>query len=188
MKNYKLLTCLFCCIFAGCSLAPQNLRVDENTPLTTFSQVKDDASSVQGASARWGGVIAKVTNNADNTMLEVVHFSLNSSSRPKQADKTLGRFKVYYKGLLDPLIYKQGRSITVLGQVSLLEDGVIGEHKYQYPVLNASAIHLWKNIEKVDVRLRQDPFWYSPSYWYYPRSRYPRAIVIKSPSNKPVKK
>ena len=186
MKNYKLLTFLFCCSFAACSLAPQNLRVDENTSLTTFSQVKDDASIVQGTSARWGGVIAEITNNADNTMLEIVYFSLNSSSRPKQEDKTLGRFKVYYKGLLDPIIYKQGRSITVLGQISLSEDGVIGEHQYQYPVLNASAIHLWKKIEKADLRLRQNPFWYSPSYWYYPRTRFPHPIVIKTKKNKGV--
>ncbi len=184
MKKQTILPLLFCVLFAGCAMLPPELRVDENTALTTFSQVKDNPESVQGDTARWGGVIAQVTNKADNTVLEVVHFSLNSSSRPVQKDKTLGRFKVVYKGLLDPLIYKTGRSITALGQVLPSEDGVIGEHQYQYPVLKASAIHLWKDIEKVETRLSNDPFWYTPSYWYYPRGRYPRPIVIKQPTNK----
>ena len=184
MKKYTILTLLFVFLHTGCSLPPQNLRVDESTVLTTFSQVKDEPDNVQGTTARWGGVIAKVTNNIDNTMLEVVHFALNSSGRPIQKDNTLGRFKVYYNGLLDPLIYKEGRSITALGQVSDLEQGTIGEHQYQYPVLNATAIHLWKKNEKVDVRISQDPFWYSPSYWYYPRTRFPKAILVKKPTNK----
>ena len=122
-------------------------------------------------------------------MLEVVHFPLKSSARPKQGDKTQGRFRVYFSGLLDPVIYKKGRSITALGDVVTFEEGKIGDHGYNYPVLKASYIHLWKNIEKVDVRITQSPFWYTPSYWRYPQySNHPRKIIIRKSSTSAKKK
>jgi len=167
---------------AGCSTIPKALQTPDNTKLTNFSQVREDANSVQGNLARWGGVIAKVTNNADSTMLEVVHFPLKSTSRPKQGNETQGRFRVYFSGLLDPIIYKEGRSITVLGNIVNEEQGKIGEHKYTYPVLKASYVHLWKDIQKVDVRVTQEPFWYRPSYWHYPRSYYPRTVTVRKSS------
>jgi outer membrane lipoprotein len=173
----------------GCSSIPEALKVPESTILTNFSAVRSNTNSEQGNQARWGGVIAKVTNNANNSMLEVVHFPLKSSARPKQSDETQGRFRVYFSGLLDPVIYKEGRSITALGNVETSEEGKIGEHKYNYPVLKASYIHLWKKIEKIDVRVTQEPFWYTPSFWRYPQfSHQPRRIIIRKPSTSVKKK
>jgi len=171
-------------MLVGCMSVPAKLQVSEETNLSTFAQVRTNIENAQGEQARWGGIIAKVTNNADNTMLEIVHFPLTSSTRPTQKDQTQGRFRVYYAGLLDPIIYKEGRSITALGEVLALEEGRIGEHKYQYPVLNASAVHLWKEIKQIDVRITHNPFWTTPSYWHYPRSIMHRPIVSKKSSGK----
>ena len=122
-------------------------------------------------------------HNAKNSMLEIVHFPLKPSARPKQGDETQGRFRVYFSGLLDPIIYKEGRSITALGTVTSSEDGKIGEHEYNYPVLKASYIHLWKDIQNVDVRITQSPFWNTPSYWRHPHySNQPRRVVIRKSS------
>ena len=84
---------------SGCSSIPKALQVPENTSLTKFSQVRENSTNVKGNLARWGGVIAKVVNNVDNTMVEVVHFPLKSTSRPKQGNETQGRFRVYFSGL-----------------------------------------------------------------------------------------
>ncbi|TWX54551.1 Slp family lipoprotein [Colwellia hornerae] len=172
---------------SGCSAVPKALQVAENATLTNFLVVRDNANSELGNLARWGGVIAKVTNNADNSMLEIVHFPLKSSAMPKQGNETLGRFRVYFSGLLDPIIYKEGRSITALGTVATSEEGKIGEHAYNYPVLKASHIHLWKDEKQVDVRVIHNPFWSSPSFWQPRYSYYPRRVVVrKAPA--PVKK
>jgi outer membrane lipoprotein len=191
MKKFNLnLTLLVSIIFiTGCSAVPKALMVSESTTLTNFAAARESASSEQGNQARWGGVIAKVTNNANNSMLEVVHFPLKSSARPKQGDETQGRFRVYFSGLLDPVIYKEGRSITALGIITSSEEGKIGEHEYNYPVLKASYIHLWKDIQKVDVHITQSPFWYTPSYWRYPQySNHPRRVVLRKPSTSAKKK
>ncbi len=192
MKNFNLLLkstiIVTVLLVTGCSTIPDALQTPEDTVLTNFAQVRENTDSAQGNLARWGGVIAKVVNNADSTMLEIVHFPLKSSTRPKQDNHTQGRFRVYVSGLLDPVIYKEGRSITALGNIVSAEQGKIGEFEYTYPVLKASYVHLWKDIQKVDVSVTQDPFWHTPSYWYYPRSYiYPRSVVVRK-SSTPVKK
>lgn len=187
MKKLKLILTLplllTAILLSGCSTVPKALQVPENKVLTNFSVVRGNTNTEQGSLARWGGVIAKVTNNANNSMLEIVHFPLKSSTRPVQGDKTQGRFRVYFTGLLDPIIYKEGRSITALGNVTSSEDGKIGEHEYTFPVLKATHVHLWKDIQKVDVQVTQNPFWYTPSYWHYPYStHYPNRVVVRKSS------
>lgn len=172
---------------SGCSSIPKALQVPENTSLTKFSQVRENTTNVKGNLARWGGVIAKVVNNVDNTMVEVVHFPLKSTSRPKQSNETQGRFRVYFSGLLDPIIFKEGKSITALGDVAASEQGKIGEHEYTYPVLKASYIHLWKDIQQIDVQVTHNPFWNTPSYWHYPRTYYPRSVVVRKSSKSKTK-
>lgn len=156
-------------VVSACVHIPETVRVDESVDLTNFTDVRNNETAHVGAQARWGGVIAKIENNAKSTMLEVVHFQLSSSTRPQQKDKTQGRFKVYYQGFLDPVIYKEGRSITAVGTVAEKEAGKIGEHEYNYPVLKSQNVHLWKEIKKVDVRVTHQPMWYTPSLWYSPR-------------------
>jgi outer membrane lipoprotein len=159
-------------VVSGCVHVPESLRVDEGTPLTNFSDVRDNNDAHIGDQARWGGVIAKIENKADNTLLEVVHFQLSPSTRPQQKDQTQGRFRIYYQGFLDPVIFKEGRSITAVGHIAGKEAGKIGEHEYEYPVLKSKSVHLWKEIKQVDVKVTHQPMWYTPSLWYLPRSHH----------------
>lgn len=174
---------------SACVHVPESLRVNEGTRLAIFENVKNDDASQQGELARWGGVIANVSNNSDNTMLEIVYFDLKSTTRPIAKDDTKGRFRVYYKGLLDPIIYKVGRSITAIGTISPSEKGKIGEHDYVYPVIKADHVHLWKEIKEVDVRISHQPMWYRPSLWYTrsPYYNYSRAYQPYGKSKAPVK-
>lgn len=172
-------------VVSGCVHIPEALRVDDGVALTNFVDVRNNGTAHIGNQARWGGVIAKIENNAENTMLEVVHFQLSSSTRPQQKDATQGRFKVYSQGFLDPVIFKEGRSITAVGYVGEKEAGKIGDHEYDYPVLKSQNVHLWKEIKKVDVRVTHQPMWYTPSLWYSPRLHYRSPIYY--PISKHVK-
>jgi len=154
------------CLLSACSSIPDNLKVADGTPLVAFADAHVQKTSAVGETARWGGIIAKVDNLPDQTRLEIVVFPLQSSAKPKQSDESLGRFRAYAKGLLDPMIYKVGKSVTVVGQIAPNEAGKIGEHEYSYPVLAASAVHLWKNKERFNMRVEPDPFWGTPGLWY----------------------
>jgi len=180
MTKYWLISCVLLC--TACVSVPKKLELPENTNAVNFLNAK--SADVIGQKARWGGVIAAVKNNADNTMLEIVSFPLTANLRPKKGDETAGRFRLYFNGLLDPVIYKEGRSITAVGTVSSLEDGTIGEHKYSFPVLKDSSVHLWKKIQRVDVSLIQQPYHYynDPYFWSGSHTRNNRPIIIRSSS------
>jgi len=173
LSKQRLLTLLSIVLLnTACVHVPESLRLPEESVLTNFADVRVDKGNHQGNLARWGGVIAKVENKSKQTMLEIVHFDLKSSLRPAAKDETQGRFRVYYDGLLDPVIFKEGRSVTVVGNIAPSEQGKIGEHEYLYPVLNGKNVHLWKEIKQVDVRVTHQPLWYRPSLWYLPRGYY----------------
>ncbi|MFT5757309.1 MAG: outer membrane lipoprotein [Alteromonadaceae bacterium] len=167
-------------LLCACSSIPKKLQLPEVTNLAALSAQQSN----KGEYARWGGVIADVKNNADNTMIEVVSFTLTSSTRPKPSTETQGRFRLYYAGLLDPVIYQKGRSITAIGTVKSAEEGKIGDHQYKFPVLKASHVHLWKNIQRIDVNVIPDPFMYSPYHWRSPLLyRHNRPIIIHGKSS-----
>lgn len=171
-------------ILSACSTIPEQVRTMDEQILVSYADVKNDPAGKQAAKARWGGVIAEVENRKDYTVLEVVNFKLNHSTKPVSANESLGRFKVYYKGLLDPVIYQKGKSVTAVGVITTAEQGKIGELDYQFPVLMASGIYLWKETPKVNVRVNADPLmspFYDPFYYRNPFSR-PRTIIIQQQS------
>ncbi len=175
-------------VLSGCAVVPEKLQLDGNEPLVNFANVRAEPNANTGLSARWGGVIAKVEVKKTRTMVEVVNFKLNSRAKPIPATETQGRFRFYYQGLLDPVIFKVGKKITVVGTIANSEQGKIGEQEYLYPVLNAQKYYLWKELKQVDVRITQQPFWYTPSYWnYYPSYPYSNVIIRRSANNKGAK-
>lgn len=176
----KLIALFFIIFVSGCSVLPESITTAEDTNLVTYQMVKKDLTNHHGKKARWGGIIANIENKADVTVIEIVNLTLSYQARPKDVENSDGRFLAYYQGFLDPVIYKKGRQVTVLGDVLAPIEGEIGEKKYLYPVLKVDGFHLWKKVEKVDLRLRSD---FSNNYWhnypYYPRQP---IIVIQKPA------
>ncbi|TFE67083.1 Slp family lipoprotein [Methylacidiphilum caldifontis] len=93
-----------------------------------------------------GGEIAQVQNLPDRSLMEVIHKPLSKSFKvPISTDLSYGRFIVSTRKLLDPSIYSRGKSVTVIGRLSRIQRGVIGQRPYKYPVISASHIHLWSD-------------------------------------------
>lgn len=176
----KLITLFFIVFVSGCSVLPESITTADETNLVTYDMVKKDFTSHQGKKARWGGIIANIENKADMTVIEIVNLTLSYQGRPKDIENSNGRFLAYYDGFLEPMIYKKGKDITVLGDVLPPIKGKIGEKEYLYPVLKVGGFHLWKEIEKVNVKLRSD---FTHDHWrnypYYPRQP---IIVIQKPT------
>jgi outer membrane lipoprotein len=164
---------IFVLFVSGCASVPQNLQVDDRQTLVSYQNVVIDSQVQQGKIALWGGMIASVENVADATVIEIAYFPLNAVSRPILSDESLGRFRVNVNGFLDPLVYTAGRSISVLGQVELTQEGTVGEQKYYFPTLSADQIHLWKKrtsqtVTQIDVF----PFGRSFGWHFWPYYRH----------------
>ncbi|SIS41126.1 Slp family lipoprotein [Neptunomonas antarctica] len=155
-----LLPLILLTLMVGCSGVPEQLQVPETTPLTSYESARNypadahaDSQTVEFQSmARWGGVIASTENREGMTQLEVVQFALNSNSRPNVTDNSAGRFRVKINQFLDPMIYKEGRELTILGSISSSEKGYIGEQPYLFPVLLSQKLYLWQPEKQIETR------------------------------------
>jgi len=86
-------------------------------------------------------------NLKDATQIEVLTYPLNSLFRP-QLDRPAGaRILVRQPGFLEPANYARGRKITLLGTLSKVTPGRIGEADYRYPVVLAEQLKLWSNTD-----------------------------------------
>ena len=134
-------------------------QVDESL---TYQAVQRNPQDFLGKTVLWGGVIVKTTNRQEETVLEVRQSELDIEKRPKNLDSSAGRFIVRQAGFLDPVIYKEGREITIAGEIAGKEALPLGGLQYAYPVILAKEIHLW---EKIDPQSYPYPYWDYPPFW-----------------------
>ncbi len=153
-------------LLAGCAQYPDPVRVSDTNSLVSYEAAMK--AGINQGTARWSGVIAKVENNAKETRLEIVYFPAKSNGRPLLSDNTLGRFVAYVPSFLDPMIYQQGKQITVLGPLAASETGMVDKFKYVYPVISQATVYLWpKQQEQSRVEIQTWPMWRDPYYPYW---------------------
>ncbi len=168
-----LLTLLLVTLATACATTP----VDQPKPVATptLAEVREQPDVMKGKRVRWGGVIVAVHNEPERTRLQIVSRPLDAGGRPRDIDRTDGRFIAYLDGFLDPVVYGKGREITIDGIVDGVEDGRIGEYPYRFIVVRASEHRLWKPRKPVEVRYLPDPLYpwhfhpwgrpYPPWWW-----------------------
>jgi outer membrane lipoprotein len=166
----------------GCSNIPEQIQLAEDTNLLSYQDAASKSELVSGQTARWGGVIAKIENKPEMTVIEMVYYPLKSYGRPVSRDESIGRFRVYVNGFMDPMVYNVVLSVTFTGEFSGLEEGLVGEHKYVFPTIQSSGYHLWQQIQRVDISgIHMWPY----DYWHrgYPRPYHRRIIIHGSSTN-----
>jgi len=150
---------------ACASKIPQNIRTPPpDNP--QFAEVHQDVLRFKQAKVRWGGTIARVENKASETWIEVVARDLEKSGRPIDNDFSPGRFIAVISGFLDPVVYKNGRDLTVAGHVEKQIQRKIDEYDYLFPLVRVNSHVLWQEI----VLLPYDYYpygFYDPWYPYY---------------------
>ena len=103
----------------------------------------DNLKNHLGEQVLWGGVVVATRNLQNSTQLEILAYPLNSGQRPMTDRSAAGRFLALHAGYLEPKDYAAGREVTVLGTLSRVQEGKIGEAAYTYPVIEARGVHLW---------------------------------------------
>jgi len=102
----------------------------------------------RGKLALWGGIILQTQNLKTTTQIEVLAYPLDDDNEPLIKNMPLGRFIIDHKGFLEPMIYAQGRTITVMGTISEVKQALVGASTLSYPVLSARQLHLWPAYDK----------------------------------------
>jgi outer membrane lipoprotein len=109
-----------------------------------------EIESLRGGKVLWGGVIVNSTNLEEWTRLEVLAYPLDSSQRPRTSLEPTGRFLAIEQGYLETVDYRQGRLVTVKGNLRETQEGEIGDADYTYPIVETDQLYLWPEEQAVD--------------------------------------
>jgi outer membrane lipoprotein len=168
MKNLLIAYFLSLLVFSGCAhiISPELKR--EICEEITLSRVAESPGTYKGKVVLWGGKIIRTVNKEEGTQIEVLQLPLDINDRPKKVDASEGRFLILYPDYLDAAIYRQGRDVTVVGEIQGVNKLPLGEIEYTYPFLKSKKIHLWKaRPESVDV-YHHFPYHYPFGWGWYP--------------------
>lgn len=167
MKSCLLLTVVL--TLSACALQPPEVLQPDSLSTVTVAQVRAaGAGALTGSVVRWGGVISDVENLSDRTLVEVVSYPLAEDARPETDVASDGRFIASFNGFVEPLMYKTGAELTVVGSVA--KEAIIrpiGDYEYSFPVVNVTGVYLWATDK--EPRVLPPPWWYYDPWPYYPR-------------------
>jgi outer membrane lipoprotein len=129
---------------AGCAPTFPREVTDRVDRRVSFKELQGDPEKFKGTWMMLAGVIISSRNAKEGTFIEILQKPMDSDGRPFDTDETEGRFLVQTEEFLDSAVYHRGRVITVVGEVAGRKTMPIDETAYQYPLLVAKALHLWR--------------------------------------------
>ncbi len=137
-----------------------------NVPL---SQIRESPDANKGKLFILGGVIVETRVTDTGSQIEVLSVPVSKLGYLRDREQYGGRFLALYprtSGMLDPLVYKKGREITLAGTFRENRQGKIDEMEYTYPVFEIKQIYLWE--EQIDYYMMPAyPYYYSPYPYPY---------------------
>jgi outer membrane lipoprotein len=155
-------------VCGGCAANPASSISQAIVDDVSLTQARSAADAYIGSTVRWGGVVTEVENKADKTWVFLVGRALGDDEKPITDSVSEGRFVASFSGFVDPLVYKSGRPLTVVGSIESSTVRAIGEFDYRFPVVAVRDSYLW--AEPVETNFIYVP---APRYDYYYYHPYP---------------
>lgn len=170
MKKIVLLLLLSLAL-QGCTHAisgPSRALVDRSV---SFPMLHENPEQFKGRFVLAGGIIASVKNLPEGGQLEVVQLPVDSQGMPEDSLNTGGRFLAFSDRFLDPLVFKEGKRITVVGEVKGSQVKRIDQVDYRYPTIVIKEVHVWRpeEVERQNYPQAYPYYWYDPWWpsWYF---------------------
>jgi len=109
----------------------------------SFKSLKESPENYIGKNIMLGGRIANIKNSSDGAQIEIVQFDLTSRNYPEETFLSYGRFLATDSSYMDPLIFRRGMLITLVGEVTGKKTMRLEEMDYTYPVISIREWYLW---------------------------------------------
>lgn len=139
-----LLVSMLFIILTGCSHVMSKAAVEGVDKSVTFADIKSNPESLAGKKVLIGGVIAENRSSGDVVQLEIMQLDLLENGIPDESSASVGRFLVVNGELLDPLIYRPGLLITIVGEIKGQKIQKLMGADYRYPIISAKEIRLFR--------------------------------------------
>jgi len=163
---------VICLSVAGCFpeyVIPEDLDRQVNRKVS-FSQLKQDAEQLKGATVVLGGVVLDAKNVEGGTRIEVLQVPLDAYDLPDgPAEASEGRFLVIDPERRDSVVLLN-RRVTVVGTVLGTKTEKVDEFEYTFPYLSARFIRVWATAYEYGPGTpypSYDPY-YNSYYPYFP--------------------
>lgn len=132
---------------SGCStiISRQSLTLVDRG--LSFTELRRDPERYRGKHVLLGGGIAGVRNTSAGGEIEVVQFKTDESGEISDTAASGGRFIAISADFLDPVLYKIGFLVTLVGRVEGRKTMWLEGVEYNYPVLAIRELHLWQPEE-----------------------------------------
>ncbi len=159
MRKFLLIT-LASALLAGCSPVLSRELMRQGTRDFSFDQLRESPDGNKGRLFILGGVITDARLTDQGSQIEALYIPVDSYGYLTEGHGE-GRFVALYpksKGVLDPVVFKKGREITLAGEFVGIRKGKIDEMEYAFPVFEIRQVHLWQ----------EERYYAYPPYYYYP--------------------
>ena len=135
-------------VLSGCVTVPDDIRGTTATPQMNLQAVQGAPSLYVGQESRFGGKVVAVTNLQNKTRLEIATVPLDDGARPILGAASRGRILAYINGFVDPVDYRN-QLVTVVGPITGVEKGKIGESSYDFVTVNVNSYKRWRIQQQV---------------------------------------
>jgi outer membrane lipoprotein len=130
-----------------------------------FPKLVETPEALKGRLFILGGLIVHTKISTEGSLIEALYMPVDARGYLKNGGPHNRFLALYPKdaGILDPLIYRRDRVVTLAGIFAGTRPGRIDEMEYVYPLFEIREIYLWQEAYHYEPY----PHWY-PSFWYYP--------------------
>jgi outer membrane lipoprotein len=179
MKKYLHAFILLLIVFYLFSCAPVIRKdlMDVAIRDISFSEVKKNPELYKAKLFVLGGIIINTKVTSEGSLVEALYSPVDSRGFLKGIGKIHIRFLALFpkeSGILDPMIFKPEREITLAAEFIGTKKGRIDDMDYVYPLFRIKEVYLWE--ERKEYYLTPSfydsypywwghPFWWNHSYW-----------------------
>ena len=153
-------------VLSGCAHVISEESRRQVDPTIVFGNLREAPDRYLGKQVMLGGIIAAARNNREGGQLEVVQFDLDRLGVPQVSWGSAGRFLATSPLFLDPVVFMQGRLVTLVGEVKGKMTRPLDEVEYTYPIVAIREIHVVNSPEQEMMRSYPPPSYYYDPYQY----------------------
>lgn len=157
---------------SGCATYPVSTNLRKQAKPVALAMVSADPGAYKGTVVIWGGKVINTVNDTNGGVIYVLRLPLTRRERPERQAASSGRFIARSNGFIDPEVFKNGRLITVAGEIVGLQTEPLQKAQYPYPVVAIKELHLWHRVRSPHYPYYypgSDGGWYGPGWgWYGP--------------------
>ena len=162
MKRYLLIT-VACMVLASCSPVLNRELMNQGMREVPFSRLREAPDAYKGKLFILGGLIVNTRLLENGSQIEALYVPVDAYGYLTEGETAHARYLAVLpraKGLLDPMVYKKGRQMTLAGEFIEIRKGKIDEMEYPYPVFEIKQVYLFDED-------RYYPYPYYPYYYPY---------------------